>query len=647
MSKIPDPLLRESETNGSIGVQPPNSNCADDVPLLKALQSLSEELNQGEDEDEDLLRDKVWDGTWGNLTSENLLKDERERGLLLTRTKQSMLHTALSEKRILYLEEKMAQLMRDVYNETGIFKVKKKKCDVFRHVLHRSNLNDFHLSVMSSKAILRDLPALEALVLDHALITENQMDSGETSASHANLERCVERLRIRPVPLINHLHDLSGGQFDMSYRTGKVPAQPRNLYTSLVILRPFKFFVNYSEQIRKSAVELEKSLQFGHQPNMEHPSSELSSPDAEEEEEDFDKQDLLLDLKRVIEFLDVDLAATFKLRDSIQNGTAIDIEFEDLWHLFELGGYVTSQSHQNHAYRVINYTGGREPLTTYIARGEKIHPVDGLTVDCYCLLSDGTSYVPKLERFCIRRFVGRQPIASLAVFPLKFHPRSKELQHTFLKQGRRFLDLTQQPFSHLLMKGKTLDEPSNDIDAPVIIDMSLAINTVPEWRPKERLSADDLTRSDLRETFIKPHCAHGTNEGCCGSDIAFKDLKMDETRLSAFLGNNLRMLAPRKADGLLNEEIMLLPHWVYGFVLRSRQWVKLRTIDLSPVQFENDFDELMLPDTHKRTVLSLVQNHENARMKSATGDPSIGAGLDLVRGKGSGLIILLHGSPGK
>ena len=60
---------------------------------------------------------------------------------------------------------------------------------------------------------------------------------------------------------------------------------------------------------------------------------------------------------------------------------------------------------------------------------------------------------------------------------------------------------------------------------------------------------------------------------------------------------------------------------------------------------DSGFDDLVIPDEYKRTVKALVQSH-------ALGSRPVGhkgtdrQQIDLIRGKGKGLIILLHGVPG-
>lgn len=54
------------------------------------------------------------------------------------------------------------------------------------------------------------------------------------------------------------------------------------------------------------------------------------------------------------------------------------------------------------------------------------------------------------------------------------------------------------------------------------------------------------------------------------------------------------------------------------------------------------FEELVLPEGHKDMVVSLISQHFRDK-ESVTADEDQN---DIVRGKGKGLIILLHGLPG-
>lgn len=104
----------------------------------------------------------------------------------------------------------------------------------------------------------------------------------------------------------------------------------------------------------------------------------------------FEDEDLPEDLKLLVEILDVYLKPVFDLRQQVEDGTATEIEYPDLWHLYKRGQMLLSQSDKSRAYRVVNYTGGREPLIDGLTKAEaKVESVDGFGVVCLSLEFDG------------------------------------------------------------------------------------------------------------------------------------------------------------------------------------------------------------------------------------------------------------------
>lgn len=93
---------------------------------------------------------------------------------------------------------------------------------------------------------------------------------------------------------------------------------------------------------------------------------------------------------------------------------------------------------------------------------------------------------------------------------------------------------------------------------------------------------------------------------------------------------------------------MLLPSRVYGYALLDRKWYPLNidlVEDIEPSS-ENGFDNLVLPGDHKRIMQALVKNHKRGTRSTFEKAEYPDFSMDLVRGKGKGLIILLHGVPG-
>ncbi|KAI8944575.1 hypothetical protein F4801DRAFT_594846 [Xylaria longipes] len=579
-------------------------------------------------------------------SSRDLFDSEKKRGTLVRRTAQATIHTAFTELRIQDLEEQLRRIQIDLYKLPKDFEIldtSEPQHPIFLHVLQRSSPDKFELRRDMLKISLKDRPALEALVI------EQLADSGTLPESFPLRRRATglsstylapKSLRIRPRRLIAHLQQVT--QTNIS--PDQSPPEEEDEQDSIVFLKPFKLIVAYEDAIRQSLRDLEGKE---HDP----PSQQEAVPQSENCEKTYDDEDLLLDLRLLVKFMDEDMQPTFDLRRRIKQGIATDIEYQDLWHLFKCGDIVMVQSDRSHAYRVLSFTGGREILTDRLnnTKEEQTRPMlEGFMIDCLSIKFDGVKYIPQLHLFSIRPFIGRQPIISLPIYPLRFDEDAGNLQRDLTAQGRRYLDVTVTPQSHRHLLGRTLDEPPHDIDAQVIIDMSMALSSIPGWRPRAHsINRDQFTKADLRETFCPPSCQHNRlSEGCCGSDIAFKDHVIDGRNVNQFFQTSQRMLNPRTVDDLDDEDLMLLPCDIHGFVLRNRQWITLHVADLSEVRFENSFDELMLLEKHKFAIQALVKVHEDGATKVEKAVPTIANSIDLVKGKGTGLILLLHGEPG-
>jgi ATP-dependent Lon protease len=81
-------------------------------------------------------------------------------------------------------------------------------------------------------------------------------------------------------------------------------------------------------------------------------------------------------------------------------------------------------------------------------------------------------------------------------------------------------------------------------------------------------------------------------------------------------------------------------------VLRTRRWATFDIDRLEEIPHnEKGWDNLVIDDYIKETVLALVTNHERQADAEKTTNGGLSS-VDLVQGKGRGLIILLHGEPG-
>ena len=172
------------------------------------------------------------------------------------------------------------------------------------------------------------------------------------------------------------------------------------------------------------------------------------------------------------------------------------------------------------------------------------------------------------------------------------------------------------------------------------------------YRSLPPVGIGDLVRHSLRETYeetINPTVADGicSEDGCCANDWIHKDYSWHLESEGLFFEEYKAVLAPTADhNDIEDEEKLLLPPYVYGFVLQSRKWAKFDIDRIKDATYTSGFEDLVLPPGHKETVRALVANH--ARLPRITGDNAVGQlSVDLVRGKGRGLVILLHGAPGK
>ncbi|KAG8708780.1 hypothetical protein FRC08_018713 [Ceratobasidium sp. 394] len=88
-------------------------------------------------------------------------------------------------------------------------------------------------------------------------------------------------------------------------------------------------------------------------------------------------------------------------------------------------------------------------------------------------------------------------------------------------------------------------------------------------------------------------------------------------------------------------DLCLLPPGIHGWSFRTKSWDCFLVNNLSPIDFNKDaFGHLVLQEKYKRLVVAFVNAHTRKDKKSSA------LISDVVKGKGGGMVMLLHGSPG-
>ena len=284
-----------------------------------------------------------------------------------------------------------------------------------------------------------------------------------------------ERIRINSTLLLRALEKITKTSFILS---------PYDIMLELrdqVILRPFKLFVLFEQEIRDEIDRLEKKHRRDSSEIAENDGPKPPTPTITEEdfdmpgdlsheqsdglegdkspnatEDDLESRQCLDELLVLKELLDKDLKRTFDLRKQIKDGSVRSIAFQDLWHLFSLGSEIVSNGSngQSQTYRILRVFGGRPFLCNrYEAGMDPPEPMSssGREVPKFEILSyfydfDGKELGACQQLHTIKTYDGNKAITSLPCFPIIYskHSRGLKPRDFFIERGKRFLELTRE-----------------------------------------------------------------------------------------------------------------------------------------------------------------------------------------------------------
>ncbi|KFZ04779.1 hypothetical protein V501_08981 [Pseudogymnoascus sp. VKM F-4519 (FW-2642)] len=381
-----------------------------------------------------------------------------------------------------------------------------------------------------------------------------------------------------------------------------------------------------------------------------------------------------------------------------------NIAFSDIWHLFKPGDFVISNDRKQ-AYRVINvhsppHKGTDRWSYVYTSEkdNEKFRAQSDISIDCVYIHYDGKKFGPVLKKFKIRRFEGERSVTTLDIYPFRFYASSglrgpavkskhqgsdvEEVMETSIAQLRKKLIERGEMFvevagvKHMYYTGLTVDEPRDEVESQVVIDFEEAFMSENNrgWCPSitalvgfvHNPEGDDEETIDCKADCCWRENVHGDSyveserSKKFTSDLMAEIENGPQGRLpSATIYPRTLEESKTKMNNFTEDELLIMSHKVFGFVLRDRSWAHLDLTHLEHIDNQDGEDDidaededsdgesgdksafgrLVLPRGHKKMVLSLIAQH--FRNKGQQDEQA-----DIVRGKGKGLIILLHGAPG-
>ena len=130
--------------------------------------------------------------------------------------------------------------------------------------------------------------------------------------------------------------------------------------------------------------------------------------------------------------------------------------------------------------------------------------------------------------------------------------------------------------------------------------------------------------------------------GCDGNEFIHDDIRSDQAFARQKIPNygiTSAKFSRNDIGDLAELDYALFPTFVYGYVLNDRVWAKLDLDVLTEISTTGSmFDALHIPTPQKESLKALTDMCKSRISRRLA--------LDVVPGKGRGIIILLHGKPG-
>lgn len=314
-------------------------------------------------------------------------------------------------------------------------------------------------------------------------------------------------------------------------------------------------------------------------------------------------------------------------RDAYLNSTSCrKIFFSDFWHLFQPGTTVISADGKQ-AYRVVSLRSKRhrgvDRWAAFWAR--KKEKASGkpdssdeatddtrpdITMKCVFIHFNGTSFGPVIQTFVFHKWDGEKEVTYLDVYPVRFHvlkqldQRSlsstsetptalresdveegmQALRQKLIDRGKVFLNVA--AMKQMYYSGLAIDT-RDEIESQVMVDFSeaLAHETRQSWIPK----VTTLVGTDWNPKTDEAD--EGCTAECCWQENVHDDSYVETNNTDKFIDDMMaeikdtrqklpsaiifpRSLEETKTDvnALSDDELMILSHSVFGFVLRDRTW---------------------------------------------------------------------------
>lgn len=509
---------------------------------------------------------------------------------------------------------------------------------------------------------------VEALVgcSDFLGAIEDELSRRGERAPHRNAlpqltytEDMICQVRIQSLALLNIISKVSGASWN-----GRV----RCTFT-----RPFALFIRTLGDIQSELQRLKTKWETRVVPEPLHGESSNSTEEPLE-----DRHETLLELRCYVDFVKQHILPQRQRYDNLERPEARSVHYTDLWYLFRIGQLVyvpkfagdepTPLSVRQSVFRICGIwrpdTSSHWPVKR--ERREGATSARRLfKLKLYSIDHNGETYGPYFRSIEVPFFNGSQDVDSLPVFPLCCYSDYSATAKTLQQIGQDFLDRRAQ--KHIAYRGWTiicdlaggilhdaerqpLKHPEY-IESDLIVDFKETFQNIPNWRPSLPRKRTRSSHWLLGEDKIR--IIQWTTSECQRIEKDHAELVQESDGIDQndynFQLTNDKFLGAQKSPEFQVEDLMLLPRRLFAYALRDRQFhqVDVRSTRLPNAAEGSPFDSLLISEEHRSIIRAAVITHfQNKLVDESSDDPHMSMDQDFIRGKGRGLVILLHGAPG-
>jgi hypothetical protein len=460
--------------------------------------------------------------------------------------------------------------------------------------------------------------------------------------------------------------------------------------------RPFCTLIQFQPQVKQALAELEEK--WATQSETNHSEAHIGNKSTLKSEQEILEEDLIDDseetlaiLRAYVEFMDEDIIPESLKFDNLNHTSDEQIIFSDLCYLFRPGEYIYKPLEGDQAGQDGDHRMGQRIWRVYFVndaiRNYNFQPPDHrkyanhepseddsifFTVHAYHIEFTGDEFCVVTHTFRIAPYEGLRSISSLPIYPMRFNPKNESYLENALKIGDqvlRFIDTKHSFYTGWTVmrtpkgdfvtdsNGVVLKHPEH-INSEVMVDFQEAFQACPSWRPNRTILKNEFTNKIMIADEFTIRWWSNKDRGKLLNEtreiIPYRTgvhhLKrnkfiQEDPFLIAATQNNQRGLSTTK-EFLHQEEKMLIHCRVFAYVFQERKFAQLDVSRLTASARNLDaLGALKIPSMTKNLIQGSVRGHFLQKEAEEYNDTA-GHTLDVIRGKGTGLFILLHGVPG-